>query len=68
MLFNEENEKHAIVVLKDTSFRTLKTLIDFVYHGKVEIPAGQLETFLELAMSLQIKGLNHFLREDVSKC
>ncbi|KAK7871094.1 hypothetical protein R5R35_010458 [Gryllus longicercus] len=64
MLFNDENEKHTIVVLKDTSFLTLKTVIDFVYNGEVEIAAGQLETFLELAVSLQIKGLNKFLHED----
>ncbi|KAK7871215.1 hypothetical protein R5R35_001080 [Gryllus longicercus] len=64
MLFNEESEKHPIVILRDTSFHMLQTLIDFVYNGKVEIPAGQLETFSELAVSLQIKGLNNSLHKD----
>ncbi|KAK7868404.1 hypothetical protein R5R35_005029 [Gryllus longicercus] len=63
-LFKEENEKHLIVFLRDTSCHTLKTLIDFVYNGKVEIPAGELEIFLELAVSLQIKGLNNSLCND----
>ncbi|KAK7871098.1 hypothetical protein R5R35_010462 [Gryllus longicercus] len=64
MLFREQNEKHPIVFLRDTPYHTLKSLIDFVYNGKVEIPAGQLEIFLELAVSLQIKGLNKSLRND----
>ncbi|KAK7871212.1 hypothetical protein R5R35_001077 [Gryllus longicercus] len=64
MLFKEQNEKHPIVFLRDTSYHTLKSLIDFVYNGKVEIPAGQLEIFLELAVSLQINGLHTSFRND----
>ncbi|GLG94058.1 Protein krueppel [Gryllus bimaculatus] len=64
MLFSGEKEKHPIVILKDTLFDTLKKVIDFVYHGKAEIPANQLTEFLELAVSLQIKGLNNSLQKD----
>ncbi|GLG94057.1 Longitudinals lacking protein-like [Gryllus bimaculatus] len=63
-LFSEEVEKYPIIILKDTLFDTLKTVIDFVYYGKAEIPENQLEAFLELAVSLQIKGLNNSLRKD----
>ncbi|GLG94056.1 Krueppel homolog 1 [Gryllus bimaculatus] len=64
MLFNEESETHPIVILTDTLFHTLKTVIEFVYCGKAEIPANQFDAFLELAVSLQIKGLNNSFKKD----
>ncbi|GLH09093.1 Dynein regulatory complex protein 1 homolog [Gryllus bimaculatus] len=58
MLFREETGKHTFVILLDASFETLKAMIDFVYRGEAQIPEGNLEAFLTLAQSLQIKGLN----------
>ncbi|KAK7869680.1 hypothetical protein R5R35_010038 [Gryllus longicercus] len=65
MLFSEEREKHSILILKDVSFDTLKSVIDFVYGGDIQIPKGDLKAFLELAESLQIKGLNDSSMKDV---
>ncbi|GLH09378.1 Protein glass [Gryllus bimaculatus] len=36
--------------------------MEFVYQGEVQIPEGNLESFLTVAQSLQIKGLNGFTR------
>ncbi|GLG94121.1 Ring canal kelch protein, partial [Gryllus bimaculatus] len=64
MLFSEEREKHPILILKDVSFDALKNVIDFVYHGEIQIPKEDLKAFLELAESLQIKGLNDSSMKD----
>ncbi|KAK7869678.1 hypothetical protein R5R35_010036 [Gryllus longicercus] len=56
-VFKEESEKHPIIILKDVKFWTLKAVVDFVYRGEVKIRENQLGAFLEVAESLQIKGL-----------
>ncbi|GLH09582.1 Longitudinals lacking protein, isoform G, partial [Gryllus bimaculatus] len=64
MLFSEQRDEHPIVIITDTLFYTLKSVIDFVYCGKTKIPANQFEEFWKLAVSLQIKGLGNSLQID----
>ncbi|GLH09096.1 Krueppel homolog 1 [Gryllus bimaculatus] len=64
MLFQEDSGKHPFVILLNATFETLKAVIDFVYRGETHIPEGNLNSFLTLAQSLQIKGLNAFTQDD----
>lgn len=57
VLLNEDIDKHPIIILKDVKFEDLKRIIDFVYKGEVKLPEDQLVDFLNVAESLQIKGL-----------
>ncbi|KAK7869679.1 hypothetical protein R5R35_010037 [Gryllus longicercus] len=57
-LFEEVNDKHPIVFLKDVKFQLLMAILDFIYSGKVQISEEQLEEFLVTAQSLHIKGLH----------
>ncbi|GLH09100.1 Serendipity locus protein H-1, partial [Gryllus bimaculatus] len=63
MLFQEETGKHPFVILLNATFESLKAVIDFVYRGEAQIPEGNLKSFLTLAQSLQIKGLNAFTQD-----
>nr|CAG4639119.1 EOG090X04OZ [Daphnia magna] len=56
-LLSQQTEKHAVVFLKDVAFSDLKSLVDFMYRGEVNISQYQLESFLQTAEALQIKGL-----------
>lgn len=56
-LFLSNPCKHPIVILKDVKFGDLKSIIDFIYSGEVNIPQEQLGSLLKTAESLKIKGL-----------
>ncbi|XP_054157002.1 sex determination protein fruitless-like [Oppia nitens] len=49
--------KHPIVILKDVIFADLKSIIDFIYTGEVNVPQDQLSSLLKTAETLRIKGL-----------
>lgn len=56
-MLSQHCEKHPIVILKDVKFQELKSMMDYMYRGEVNISQDQLSTFLKAAESLQIKGL-----------
>ncbi|GLH02519.1 Ring canal kelch protein, partial [Gryllus bimaculatus] len=57
LLFSQESEKNPIVILKDVKFQELEAAVNFMYRGEVEVCEDRLAAFLEVADSLQIKGL-----------
>ncbi|XP_069702157.1 longitudinals lacking protein, isoforms H/M/V-like isoform X12 [Periplaneta americana] len=58
LLLSQHDEKHPIVILKDVKFQELKAMVDYMYHGEVNISQDQLGALLKAAESLQIKGLS----------
>jgi hypothetical protein len=56
-LFLSNPCKHPIVILKDVKFADLKSIIDFIYRGEVNVPQDQLNALLKTAETLKIKGL-----------
>jgi len=68
---------HPLIYMKGVNAKNMSYIIDFIYHGEVNIFQEELEGFLELADELQLKGLqktslgeqdekNHFIDEDCS--
>jgi hypothetical protein len=49
-----------VVILKDTSVRDLKLLLNFIYRGEVFVQKEEAKQFLSLAESLQVTGLLPF--------
>ncbi|XP_050732283.1 uncharacterized protein LOC127006383 isoform X2 [Eriocheir sinensis] len=56
-LFGANPCKHPIVILKDIRIEDLKTVIDFIYRGEVNVAQDRLQDVLRTAESLRIKGL-----------
>lgn len=56
-LFIDHPDRHPIVILKDVKFSELKTLLEFMYKGEVNVEYSQLSTLLHTAESLRVKGL-----------
>ena len=44
--------------IKGTKLAELSAVLDFMYHGEVNIEQKNLEKFLETACDLKIKGLS----------
>lgn len=56
-LFIDHPSRHPIVILKDVRFSELRTLVEFMYKGEVNVEYCQLSALLKTAESLKVKGL-----------
>lgn len=45
------------MILKDVQYNDLKTMVDFMYYGEVNVSQEQLPHILKTAEMLKIKGL-----------
>ena len=48
---------NPLIYLKGISAKELKSVLDFMYHGEVNVAKDELDKFLEAANILKIKGL-----------
>jgi len=49
--------QHPLVYLKGVKYTDLQSLLDFMYHGEVNVAQEQLNSFLAVAEEFKIKGL-----------
>ena len=49
---------HPLIYLRGVKGRCLDSVLDFIYHGEVNIEKEHLEEFLQFGGELQIKGLD----------
>eukprot|EP00088_Acartia_fossae_P019146 TRINITY_DN2111_c0_g1_i2.p1 TRINITY_DN2111_c0_g1~~TRINITY_DN2111_c0_g1_i2.p1 ORF type:complete len:414 (+),score=125.19 TRINITY_DN2111_c0_g1_i2:129-1370(+) len=55
--------QHPVLVLKDVRFTDLQSILEFVYLGEVNLEQARLDSFLNTAEILQIKGLTDGLKD-----
>ncbi|XP_058827388.1 broad-complex core protein-like isoform X1 [Topomyia yanbarensis] len=58
--------KHPIIVLKDVSVTVMQELLQFMYQGEVNVKHSELQSFMKIAETLQIKGLTASHKNDRS--
>ncbi|KAK3919419.1 Protein tramtrack, beta isoform [Frankliniella fusca] len=56
-IFSEYSEKNPIVILKDVKFMDMKSLVNFMYRGEINVQNSHLSSLLKTAEDLRIKGL-----------
>lgn len=66
-LFVENACQHPIVILKDFKYCELRAIVDFMYHGEVNVSREQLSSLLKAAEALQVKGLTELTGEDTTQ-
>jgi len=49
--------QHPILYLKGISYLDLQSVLNFMYHGEVNVAQEELNTFLAVAEDLKVKGL-----------
>lgn len=49
--------KHPVIVLQDVIFEDLHALVEFIYHGEVNVHQRSLASFLKTAEVLRVSGL-----------
>jgi hypothetical protein len=61
-LFLDHPARHPIVILKDVRFSELRTLIEFMYKGEVNVEYCQLSALLKTAESLKVRNFPDYRR------
>ena len=56
-ILNYDGPGTPIIHFYGVEMYLLKLLVEFMYHGEVEVPAVDVEKFIEIAENLEVKGL-----------
>ncbi|XP_018899255.2 protein bric-a-brac 1 isoform X2 [Bemisia tabaci] len=56
-LFTDNPCQHPIVILKDISYSDLKSVVEFMYKGEINVAQEQIGPLLRVAETLKIRGL-----------
>ena len=56
--FQSNPSSHPVVILCDVDHASLRSLVDFMYHGEIEVPTSQLDRLLRLGELLQVQGIS----------
>lgn len=66
-IFKENPCQHPVIIFKNFKFEDLNAIVNFMYHGEVNIFQEQLESFLITAELLEVKGLTDNVEDESSK-
>jgi len=56
-ILKQNPHQHPLLYLKGVGFSELQSVLNFMYHGEVNIAQDELNSFLSVAEELQVKGL-----------
>jgi len=56
-ILRQNPHQHPLLYLKGVGFSELQSVLNFMYHGEVNIAQEELNSFLSVAEELQVKGL-----------
>ena len=48
---------HPLIYMRDVRATTMEAVVDFIYHGEVNINQDDLNSFLQIAEDIELKGL-----------
>ncbi|XP_073941175.1 zinc finger protein 131-like [Choristoneura fumiferana] len=66
-VFKETPCQHPVIIFRNVKFDDLNAIVNFMYHGEVNILQEQLESFLITAELLEVKGLTDNVEDESSK-
>ncbi|XP_046801779.1 broad-complex core protein isoforms 1/2/3/4/5 isoform X4 [Lucilia cuprina] len=58
--------KHPVILLQDVNFHDLHSLVEFIYHGEVNVHQKSLQSFLKTAEVLRVSGLTQQQAEETN--
>jgi len=56
-VLKQNHHQHPLLYLKGVEFGDLQAVLNFMYHGEVNVAQEELNSFLSVAEELQVKGL-----------
>ena len=55
-ILRSNHHPHPLLYLKGVSFRDMEAVLNFMYHGEVNVAQDDLNSFLQVAEDLRVKG------------
>ena len=59
-VFNQMNHKHPLLYLRGMHSLNISAILDFIYHGEVQVLQEHIQNFLDMAEDLGIQGMTSF--------
>jgi len=56
-VLRRNQHQHPLLYLKGVTFRDMEAVLNFMYHGEVNVAQEDLNSFLQVAEDLRVKGL-----------
>merc|ERR1711936_469068 len=56
-VFRRNPHQHPLLYLKNVKYTDLQAVLNFMYHGEVNVAQEDLNSFLSVAEDLKVKGL-----------
>jgi len=56
-VLRRNQHQHPLLYLKGVSFKDMEAVLNFMYHGEVNVAQDDLNSFLQVAEDLRVKGL-----------
>eukprot|EP00092_Neocalanus_flemingeri_P037136 GFUD01040424.1.p1 GENE.GFUD01040424.1~~GFUD01040424.1.p1 ORF type:complete len:329 (+),score=97.53 GFUD01040424.1:162-1148(+) len=56
-IIRQNPHQHPLLYLKGVQFTDMQAVLNFMYHGEVNVAQEELNSFLSIAEDLQVKGL-----------
>ena len=68
-LLSRNPHQHPLLFMKGIRYSDIKSVLDFMYHGEVNVAQEELNSFLAVAEDLKVKGLtqNQPVDKDIPK-
>ena len=60
-VLRRNQHQHPLLYLKGVSFRDMEAVLNFMYHGEVNVAQDDLNSFLQVAEDLRVKGQTFLL-------
>jgi len=56
-ILHQNTHPHPLIYLRGVKFMDIQSVLNFMYHGEVNVAQEELNTFLSVAEDLKVKGL-----------
>ena len=63
-ILKRNSHSHPLLYLSGVDSKSLGFVLDYIYHGEVQVYQHELDLFLDIAQKLKIKGLESEDREE----
>lgn len=67
-IFSENPCKHPVIILKEISIKEMHVLLEYMYKGEIDVSEDDLESLINTAAELEIRGLVNGFSKEQRKC
>lgn len=67
-VFRENPCKHPTIIMRGVSYQEMSKLLEYMYRGVIDVSVDRVNSLIQLALDLDIKGFEKFTLDNTSNC